>query len=297
MTRQVILGALAAVLAAALTAGCGMSSGGGAPSATAATQPVGPAAPLAARAEQVAPAANAEPGAQAAVFLRATGGDFETISLSVEAVSLLRAEGQPVALEALSPAEVRANAFSLIAQGGLPAGEYDGVALRPEKAGQHSITFAGGHEPAPLRLPVSLDLKFDAVKVSGDQRLVLVITLDCADLGEKDEVQLAARRFRAGPLEAEQAAGLKGQVAPEASLARVNACWAKTGTVVAATQADPFTGEYALEKLPPGEYYLRVTAAGHQAYQGPEKPVAAAAGKMGDLPTIVLLPAQGLSGR
>ena len=293
MTRQVMLGALAAVLAAALTAGCGMSTGGGAPSATAATQPVGPAA----RALQVAPAAKVEPGAQAAVFLRATSGDFETVSLSVEAVSLLRAEGQPVALEALSAAEAKANAFSLIAQGGLPAGEYDGVALRPEKAGQHSITFAGGHEPAPLRLPVSLDLKFDAVKVSADQRLVLVVTLDCADLGEKDEVQLAARRFRAGPLEAEQAAGLKGQVAPEASLARVNACWAKTGTVVAATQADPFTGEYALEKLPPGEYYLRVTAAGHQAYQGPEKPVAAAAGKMGDLPTIVLLPAQGLSGR
>lgn len=288
----------ALLLAALFVAGCGMSTGGGNGSATTAAQTVGPAAPPALGAQEAKSRGAAEPVTQVAVFLRAVGSDFKTLSPAWGEVSLVRTQGEPAALEVEAEAQLKPDALALIARGSAPVGEYDGVALRPPKGGSHPwIRFAADSSAIPLRLPDRIDLKFDATKLAADGHLLLVITLDLAGLTGKDELKVTSRHFQAGPLPEDQAAALKGQVAPSAALARVYACWGKGGAPMATTQADAFTGQYVLAGLPPGEYYVRVTAAGYQSFQGPDQPIALAAGKAAEVPPVVLLPAPGFGGR
>lgn len=283
------LGALVALFAV----GCGISTGGGEGSAATTMQPIGPAAPPAARAEQPAALNAAEPVCQVAVFLRPVGADFDSLALSFGVVSLIPAEGEPTLLELAPAANAKADAYHLIAQGQVAPGKYQRLLLASdEKVRQGAITFATGEAAVPLRLPQSVTLDFDAVELKADARLLLVVTLDLADLAAGDEIAVAARRFRAAPLADAEACTLKGQVAPAASLARIYAIWAQTATPLGMTQADPFTGEYALQGLPPGRYHLRVTAAGHETYETREQPITLAPGKPAEIPPIVLTTSQ-----
>ena len=288
MLRQVIVAAIAAALAVFI-AGCGTTTGGGSGPVPTAAQPVGPAAPPAARGQEAAPHTAVESAAGATVFLRASGGKFDGISLPLAKVSLVRTGGPAVPLEVVPNDHVRPDSFALTARGSLPAGQYHGLVVQPTKNGNHAITVAAGKPSRSLRLPETIDLKFDAVKTSATEHLVLIITLDCKGLTGKAPIEVAGERFRAGPLSKEEAATIKSRVAPSSSLAHVYACWAKGGAVVAATQTDAFTGDYALTGLPPGEYVVRITAAGYNTYQGPEKPLTMAVGKTVDLPPVVLV--------
>jgi hypothetical protein len=283
---------IGAVIAAALMifiAGCGATTGGGTGPVPTATQPVGPAAPPAARGQETGTRATAESVAGAAVFLRASGGKFESISLPLAKVSLLRAGAPAVSLQITTNDQIASDSCALIAHGTLPVGQYDGLALQPAKNTTPAIVVAAGRPSKSLRLPETLDLKFDAVKTSATEHLVLVLTLDCKGLTGKAPIEVPAERFSAGLLGKEEAGTVKGRVAPSSSLGHVYACWAKGGTVVAATQADAFTGDYTLTGLPAGEYVVRIAAAGYNTYQGPEKPIVAAAGKTVDLPPAVLV--------
>jgi hypothetical protein len=286
------------LLAALFVGGCGMSTGGGNSSAATAVQPVGPAAPPATSTQDTQSRGAVQPAAQVSVFLRAGASDFEALSLAWAKVSLLRSQGEPAALKVEAQPQLKPNALALIASGSAPLGEYDGVALQPTQGGGRQwIRFSADGPATPLRLPDRIALKFDAIKLTADGHPLLVISLDLAGLTAKDELKVTSRRFHAGPLPQDQAGELKGQVAPSAALARVCACWAKAGAPVAMTQADAFTGEYALPGLPPGAYYVRVTAAGYQSYQGLDQPVAVTAGRVAQVPPVVLLPAQGFGGR
>lgn len=295
-----LVAVLVLATAAALTAGgCGMSTGSGdGSSTTVMQQPVGPAAPPAARVAQPGAPETLEQGVQIAVFLRPVAGEFEKASLSFESVSLLRGQGKPVNLKAASPEEVKRDGYGLVGSGGVPDGKYEGLILHPiKRAESQTLTVAEGHRALPVRLPESLELKFEPVEVNAGNHPALVVTLDLADQKPRRDAEIAAQLFKAGPLSEKQAGELKGQVAPPASLARVYACWAKTGAVVAMTQADAFSGDYALPGLAPGDYYVRVTAAGHQTYQEPNRPVTVTPGKTVDLPAIVLSSAQVAGGR
>jgi len=283
-----------AVVAVFLVGGCGMSTGGGdSASPTAMQQPIGPAAPPAARAAQPGVPEPVEQGVQIAVFLRPVAGEFEKASLSFESVSLLRVQGKPVDLKAASPEEVKRDGYGLVGSGGVPDGKYEGLILHPiKRAESQTLTVTEGHRAVPVRMPESLELKFEPVEVNAGNHPALVVTLDLADQKPRRDVEITAQLFKAGPLSEKQAGELKGQVAPPASLARVYACWAKTGAVVAMTQADAFGGDYALPGLAPGEYYVRVSAAGHQTYQEPNRPVTVTPGRTVDLPAVVLSSAQ-----
>jgi len=289
---------LVAALAVLLVGGCGMSTGGGDGSATTTMQPVGPAAPSAARAEQPASSPAIEPGTEVSAFLRVVGSTFDALSLSFAEVALSGGAGPDLA--GLAPAAVaglKPDVFQLIAAGRVPAGEYDALRLAAQGGDKGcAITVAGGEAATPLRLPRSVDLQFEPIEARADDRLVLVVTLDLTDLPQADEIAIAARRFQAGPLAEDEACAIRGTVAPAASLARVYACWADTGTTMAVTQADPFTGEYLLEGLPPGSYHLRVTAAGCKSYEGPDEPIAIAAGTTAELPPIALVSAESARG-
>ena len=295
MLRQVIAAAIAAALAA-LIAGCGTTTGGGSGPGPTATQPVGPAAPPAARGQEAASHTAVESAAGVTVFLRAGGGRFDSISLPLAKLSLLRIGGAAVPLDVVPDDHIRPDSFALIARGNLPVGEYDGLIVQPAKNGNHAITMAAGKPSRSLRLPETIDLRFDAIKTGATEHLVIVLTLDCKGLTGKAPVEVAAQRFRAGLLGEEGAATIKGRVAPSSSLAHVYACWAQGGAVVAATQADAFSGDYALTRLPPGEYVVRITAAGYNTYQGPEKPIALAAAKTVDLPPVVLVSSHSVPG-
>jgi hypothetical protein len=270
-----------------------MSTGGSEGPTATAMQPVGPAAPPAARTEQPPSVAAVEPGIQIAVFLHPVGGEFDRMSLAFDGISLRREkDDEPVDLKGVAAEEVKPGAYTLLAAGAVGVGRYEGLILRLAK-GADSQTLTPAEGPAlPVRAPESLELKFEPVEVDAGNHPALVVTLDLGDMRPRKEVEIAARRFTAGPLGQKDAAELKGQVAPSAALARVYACRSKTGTVVAMTQADPFNGDYTLSGLPPGEYFVRITAAGHQTYQEPNRPVALAPGKTVDLPTVVLSSAQ-----
>jgi hypothetical protein len=289
VVRRFVAVAFAGVLAIFIIAGCGTSTGGGTGPVPTATQPVGPAAPPAARGQETVTRAAVESAAGVTVFLLASGGKFDSISLPLAKVSLLRAGGAAVPLEIVPDDHIRPDSFALIARGNLPPAGYDGLIAQPAKKGSPTITPAAGKPARSLRLPETIDLKFDLVKTSATEHLILVVTLDCKGLTGKAPLDVAGDRFHAVPLSEDQAAGIKGRVAPSSSLAHVCACWAKGGVVVAATQADAFTGDYSFAKLPPGEYVVRITAAGYNTYQGPDKPIAVAAGKTADLPPVVLL--------
>lgn len=296
MVRHFVAAAIASIVAVCIIAGCGTTTGGGSGPVPTASQPVGPAAPPAARAQEAAPHTAVESAAGVTVFLRAGGGKFDSISLPLAKLSLLRTGGPAVPLEVVPDDHVRPDSFALIARGSLPAGRYDGLVVQPAKNGTHAITVAAGKPSRALRLPETIHLRFDATKTGATEHLTLIITLDCKGLTGKPPLEVPGDRFHAGPLPEDLAAGIKGRVAPSSSLAHVYACWAKGGAVVAATQADAFTGDYALTKLPPGEYVVRITAAGYNTYQGPEKPVAVAAAKTVDLPPVVLVSSHSVAG-
>ncbi|UCH36547.1 MAG: carboxypeptidase regulatory-like domain-containing protein [Armatimonadota bacterium] len=289
MIRRIAFAALGAIVAAAVISGCGVSTGGSEGPTATAMRPVGPAAPPATRAEQATANTAAGPGGQVTVFLHTVGTGFQAASVSFDAASLMLQGGKPAALDLAPAASVDAGSFQLIAHGPTPPGTYDSLKLtaKPD-AEANTVTFAAGQAPAPLRLPESMDLGLEDADSGADGRLLLVVTADFADLPRQDDVAVAARRFRAAPLAEDGACTITGEVAPSASLARVHACWGETGIAIAMTQADPFTGEYSLAGLPPGRYQLRITAAGHETYRGPEEPVALAAGKTAELPPIVL---------
>lgn len=292
MARRVTVGVII-VAAALVVAGCGMSTTGTGGAATTASQSVGPAAPAAARAEQPAASAAAQPRAHISVFLLPAGAEFESVSLSLAAVSLLDADGKAASLKAVPAAPVKPRAFHLIAQGEVPPGKYGGLALQARDGEKDdSLTFAAGEPAVPMRLPDRLDLKFEPMELRADKWHIVVVTLDLADVRPGEEVAIAARRFAAGALSADEASGLKGEVAPAASLARVYALWAETGVPLAMTQPDPFSGEYVFAGLPPGQYCLRMTAAGCQPYQGPQEPIALAPGKTANAPAVTLLPVE-----
>lgn len=296
ISRAWTLAALAMVLAAGLIAGCGTSTSGPA-SYTTATTSVGPAAPAAARGLEQTPAAKAAPSGQVSVFVRAVNGDFASASLSFHRIALARAKGEPVALPAIPTTEIKPGAFGLVATGAAPAGEYNAVKLEPQPAAdRNSISFATRGKPVALRLPASVDLRLEPIALRADEDLPLVVTLDCAGLAH-DNSGLTASCFSASRLEKDLAAGLKGEVAPSGSLARVYACWAKTGAAIASTRADAFSGEYSFSDLPPGEYYLRVSAPGHQTYEEPTRTVALTSSKTATSPAVVLSPSQGFPTR
>ncbi len=267
------------------------------------TQPVGPAAPPAARLEQPA-APPVEPRAHVTLFLHPIGTGFDSISLAVRTASLLAGAGKLAALEIAPAGSVEGGAFGLIAYGDVAPGKYAGLTLQPPADAHHvalpsrgdgqrhpggsSLAFAAGRPAAGVRVPRSVDLAFAPVELPADGFSILVITLDLADLRAADEVALGARRFRAGLLSKEEACELKGEVAPAAALARAYACWADTGVALAMTQPDPFTGQYAISGLPPGEYRLRIIAAGYEPYRGPDEPLTLTAGAAAQAAAVTL---------
>jgi hypothetical protein len=285
-----------AALAAGLIAGCGTSTSGPASYTTSATS-VGPAAPAAARELEPTPSAKAAPAAQVSVFIRAASGNFVSASLSFSRIALVRAKGEPAALNAAPATEITPDAFGLVATGAVPAGKYTGLVLETQPASDRSsISFAVHGKAIALRLPASADLKLEPVTLRADEDLPLVVTLDCAGLTHSRPAR-TAEHFAAGRLDQSLAAGLKGEVAPSGALARVYACWAKGGAAIASAQADAFSGEYSFADLPPGEYYLRVSAPGHQTYQEPTRTLALAPGKTSTAPAVVLSPSQGFPTR
>jgi len=290
---RLITVAVLIVAAALVVAGCGMSTTGTGGATTTASQSVGPAAPAATRAEQPAPPRVAEQRAHVSVFLLPAGAEFGSVSFSLATVSLLDADGKAASLEAVPAAPAKPRGFHLIAQGEVPPGKYGELALQARNGAQDaSLTFTAGEPAVAMRLPDRLDLKFEPMELRADRWHIVVVTLDLTNISSGPEVAIAARRFAAGALPAAEASGLKGEVAPAASLARVYALWAETGVPLAMAQPDPFSGEYAFAGLPPGQYRLRMTAAGCEPYQGPQEAIPLAAGKTTDAPAVTLLPAE-----
>ena len=121
----------------------------------------------------------------------------------------------------------------------------------------------------------------NALKIKRDQ----AIAKQAADMAAKaaveaDACRIAPAMFATG--DASKVVGrITGAVSPAASLARVWACWADTGTPITCADADPADGRFTIGDVPVGQYFLRVTAGGYEPIEDREalckvKPGAAA---------------------